>query len=295
MPNDPHEGHSVSGADFGERLGRPRPPRRSGHPRVSGRRRRAASPPPAGRAGRRVPPTPVMTKRRRRSSNSSTTLSAGSPAQAPAGRISPPAACLGSPSWSRPERTRLKNSASRPVSRVLYGRDIRPGATAIPLGRPSPGALNNQPERQGLRTGPAGKPARRSYSVSLPARLPCRRRCRRRGALLPHPFTLAPASLWPHRGGLLSVALSLGSPRRTLSGAASVWSPDFPPLPKRRPSGRLARWAYEREAPTVKGNHEVAALSRYSPGGRAWPWRRIRPSPRNAWSPPCDTSSAARA
>src|SRR5271166_723250 len=33
-----------------------------------------------------------------------------------------------------------------------------------------------------------------------------------------------------------------GRPRRTLSGAASVWSPDFPPLrEKRRPSGRLAQ------------------------------------------------------
>ena len=46
--------------------------------------------------------------------------------------------------------------------------------------------------------------------------LPCRRRCRRRGALLPHPFTL---TRQPRRrgagagtGGLLSVALSLGSP-----------------------------------------------------------------------------------
>ena len=52
--------------------------------------------------------------------------------------------------------------------------------------------------------------------------LPCRFRCRSRGGLLPHPFTLTPP---PHlrllpgagpairwRGGLLSVALSLGSP-----------------------------------------------------------------------------------
>jgi len=39
--------------------------------------------------------------------------------------------------------------------------------------------------------------------------LPCRFRCRSRGALLPHPFTLAvPEGV----GGLLSVALSLGSP-----------------------------------------------------------------------------------
>ena len=40
--------------------------------------------------------------------------------------------------------------------------------------------------------------------------LPCRRRYRRRGALLPHRFTLAAANT-THRGGLFSVALSLGS------------------------------------------------------------------------------------
>ena len=38
--------------------------------------------------------------------------------------------------------------------------------------------------------------------------LPCRPCCQVRGALLPHPFTLTPAS----RSGLLSVALSLRSP-----------------------------------------------------------------------------------
>jgi hypothetical protein len=40
--------------------------------------------------------------------------------------------------------------------------------------------------------------------------LPCRPRCRVRGALLPHPFTLTLPNEW--KGGLLSVALSLGSP-----------------------------------------------------------------------------------
>jgi hypothetical protein len=41
--------------------------------------------------------------------------------------------------------------------------------------------------------------------------LPCRRRCRRRGALLPHRFTLTAVKHATHRGGLFSVALSLGS------------------------------------------------------------------------------------
>src|SRR5512136_1413652 len=54
--------------------------------------------------------------------------------------------------------------------------------------------------------------------------LPCPRRCRRGGALLPHPFTLTGTSpavcfLW---------RFPWGRPRRTLSGAVSPWSPDFP-------------------------------------------------------------------
>ena len=44
--------------------------------------------------------------------------------------------------------------------------------------------------------------------------LPCHRRCRRRGAPLPHPFTLTRRHGRSHAqaSGLLSVALSLGSP-----------------------------------------------------------------------------------
>src|SRR5262249_57644768 len=41
---------------------------------------------------------------------------------------------------------------------------------------------------------------------------PCRRRCRRRGALLPHRFTLTGRPIHRRTGGVLSVALSLGSP-----------------------------------------------------------------------------------
>jgi hypothetical protein len=60
-----------------------------------------------------------------------------------------------------------------------------------------------------------------------------------------------------------------GRPRRTLSGAAPVWSPDFPPLSKES-GGRPADWrnrAYERQAGAVKGKgeagvHEPAAKSR---------------------------------
>ena len=71
--------------------------------------------------------------------------------------------------------------------------------------------------------------------------LPCRPRCRVRGGLLPHPFTL-PAT--PKRGGgLLSVALSLGSlPAGVVRRLVSVepgLSSTF--LQRPRPSNRLVR------------------------------------------------------
>ena len=60
--------------------------------------------------------------------------------------------------------------ASRPVSRVLYGPRSRVDVTAIPLGRPLPGASSNQPGRRpGNRLG-RFRPCR-PYSVLLPAGL----------------------------------------------------------------------------------------------------------------------------
>lgn len=80
---------------------------------------------------------------------------------------------------------------------------------AIHLGRASPRASRDQPGRRGPETGLVESRAAPTRSCSWRG-LPCRLRCRSRGALLPHPFTLAagPAA----GGGLLSVALSLGSP-----------------------------------------------------------------------------------
>ena len=65
--------------------------------------------------------------------------------------------------------------------------------------------------------------------------LPCRRRCRRRGALLPHRFTLAAVKYATRRGGLFSVALSLGSRlpdviRHRLSTEPGLSSPATPSL-----------------------------------------------------------------
>ena len=87
--------------------------------------------------------------------------------------------------------------------------------------------------------------------------LPCRRRCRRRGALLPHPFTLArgfPRGYGP--GGARAVCFLWhclrGRPRRALPGAVPPWSPDFPLRRSEaaaRPSGALR--FYPEAAPPV--------------------------------------------
>ncbi len=86
--------------------------------------------------------------------------------------------------------------ARRPISRVLSRPLAGPWMT-IPLGRPLPDASRDLPGRQRRkRAWPApfpcgiGRPAAPMRSCSRWG-LPCRRRYRRRGALLPHPFTLA--------------------------------------------------------------------------------------------------------
>ncbi len=82
---------------------------------------------------------------------------------------------------------------------------------AIHLGRPLPNASRNRPGRR-LENPPAGQ-NRHAVPIWFCSRwgLPCRRRLRWRGALLPHPFTLTRRHE-DRPGGLLSVALSLGSP-----------------------------------------------------------------------------------
>ena len=76
---------------------------------------------------------------------------------------------------------------------------------------------------------------RRPYSVLLPVGLamPLMLPCARCALTAPfHPCLAAVCFLW---------RFPWGCPRRKLSGTVSPWSPDFPPLRKRRPSGRLAR------------------------------------------------------
>ena len=115
------------------------------------------------------------------------------------------------------KRSETKKGARRRVSRVLSRPSKLIGAVmAIPLGRSLPSASCDRPERRREgspgTSGFPGMPAAPTWSCSRWG-FPCRRRHRQRGALLPHRFTLAARSVFPRQaGGVLSVALSLGSP-----------------------------------------------------------------------------------
>ena len=101
---------------------------------------------------------------------------------------------------------RIRRSISRVLSsirRCLYGHSSGT-IVADRLTRPTRMAMRKHICRHLM-----ARPAIPIWSCSRWG-LPCRVRCRPRGALLPHPFTLTRR---PKRtGGLLSVALSLGSP-----------------------------------------------------------------------------------
>ncbi len=90
--------------------------------------------------------------------------------------------------------------------------------------------------------------------------LPCRDRCRPRGALLPHPFTLARGPSPAVRAVCFLWHCPWGRPRRALPGTVYPWSPDFPPPapPQRcreRPSDRLASLKVGVRRPGRKGLH----------------------------------------
>jgi hypothetical protein len=139
---------------------------------------------------------------------------------------------------------------SRPVSRVL-------SRTAIHLGRMSPCASSDLP-------GDPARAARAARGCVPPIwscsgwGLPCRRCCHRRGALLPHHFTLTfrcPAITGKRRGGIFSVALSVGSRPPGVTWHPALWSPDFPPRPQR--DGATARPTPRRQCTRFPGSREA--------------------------------------
>ena len=106
-----------------------------------------------------------------------------------------------------------------------------PSATAIHLGRRLPGASCNQPGQQrGPRPAQRASPPRHAAPIRFCSRwgLPCHLCCQRRGALLPHPFTLAAAGE-PASAVCFLWHFPWGCPRRPLAATVDPWSPDFPP------------------------------------------------------------------
>ena len=127
---------------------------------------------------------------------------------------------------------------------------------AIPLGRPVAKRLVAAYPGGGPETGLPAKPARRPYlallpvGFALPPPLPVAR------CALTAPFHPLPAGLMRRAGGLLSVALSLGSPPPGVTRhRVSVEPRTFlSPAPKRRqrPSGHLAPMRVVPPATAVK-------------------------------------------
>ncbi len=141
--------------------------------------------------------------------------------------------------------------------------------------------------------GRRGRPAAPTWSCSRWG-LPCRSRCRERGALLPHPFTLA-GRRKPRVGGLLSVALSLRSPS---PGVTRHRVPVEPGLSSPRAAGAAAKGGHPAVWPLLprgrrscrqaaRGGRRAGRRSRHPPR-RSEPWAgtaaerpaRLRESPR---------------
>ena len=108
------------------------------------------------------------------------------------------------------------------VSRVLFPPSVTlRGAMIITLGRQLPAASSDLP-------GSSGGPPSNAPLCGLAPDGVCRASpvTRGTGELLPRLFTLAPRKA---RGGMFSVALSLGSPPVAVSDHPALWSSDFPP------------------------------------------------------------------
>jgi hypothetical protein len=138
--------------------------------------------------------------------------------------------------------------------------------TAIPLGCRLPGISSNLPERPGLDIDPAAFSRlrarmlpRRPYSVLLPVGFAVPPALPPTRCALTAPFHPCRSYYATRRGGLFSVALSLGSHppdviRHRLSTEPGLSSPAaFRPLP-RRPSGRLTKQGWGLRPATSRGD-----------------------------------------
>ena len=148
--------------------------------------------------------------------------------------------------------------AEAAVSRILLSR--LPGTAAIRLGQLLPAASSGQP------VPPFREEKRRAVLKAEPIRP-----CTGRGLPSPpgHPdgwWALTPPfHPYPFRGGLFSVALSLGSPPVAVNDLPALWCPDFPP-PLDSGGGRQAASVISRPAgettPAGIKNHVAPARGR---------------------------------
>ena len=131
----------------------------------------------------------------------------------------------------------------------------RPDVTAIPLGRPSPGASSNQPERQGQRTRPRGR-TRASLLFGFAPGGACRAADVAAGAVrsyrtlspLPRRTSSVASGRFAFCGAFPGVAPAGRYPAPRPYGART-----FLRSSKRRPSGRLADEGHRSgDAPAVK-------------------------------------------
>src|SRR5271163_4069977 len=120
----------------------------------------------------------------------------------------------------------------------------RPDVTAIPLGRPSPDASSNQPERQGQRTRPRGAWKRRaSLLFGLAPGGACRaadvaaRAVRSYRTLSPLPRLLANARRFAFCGAIPGVAPAGNYPAPCPHGARTFLRPKATAV---RPTGPMA-------------------------------------------------------
>ncbi len=194
------------------------------------------------------------------------------------------------PARQRPNPDSKNKVARRPVSRVLSPRPDEPGAgDGHSSGTPVAGRLV-RPTRAAARNHPPARsrPAAPIRSCSRWG-LPCRPRYRERGALLPHPFTLTRGPMG-RAGGLLSVALSLGSPppgvtRHRVSVEPGLSSPRrVAPLPG---GGHPAVW-HPKNGDFRRSSQPSWAISQPSRAavppsippstrdGRKWRWKAAR-------------------
>ena len=184
---------------------------------------------------------------------------------------------------------RRRKAASRPVSRVLYGGETarQPFIWDHRCRRPRATNPDGSVETR-LRAKPCAIPIRSCSRWGLP----CHDRYRPRGALLPHPFTLTGTN----PGGLLSVALSLGSPPPGVTRHRVSMEPGLSSAQSTAAARSTGRAQHRRGKPDSQqamfGRIKRGPAKRCRRRSRQW---KDRSQPAPAWSrrsPGCDCASA---